>query len=375
MAFATEVEIEQAVAVDVGPGGGLAGPEDVREAGFDRHVGEHAGAVVAQEAGAPGAVVVGPRAAGGEGVDVAVVVVVGDGEVQAARDGGHARSIGRIAEVAVAHGQEQLHADMRVDVAHQQVGEAVAVEVFGGGAAGDVRLVQAERRGDVGPGGDGVDAGDRLGRHQPGGLDAGRPRAERHARHVEQPLVRERAGRVLGEDLAEDRRRVGHALGDHVLGGLGEGRDARLAHAASHAVVELTLAHPAMLRWRRASSRRSGTEVSARATASVRSVMASLMSRNLRRSKPRVIRRSTRAVSDSTGSPSASRRRRMASPKYQSSDATRASAYATMSGATCGLGTLAAHSGRRGATSSGVVSVVSMTTGVSLSVSSPGPLG
>ena len=101
--FASDIKVDMPVAVEVGPGSGLGG-DRIAQASDDRHIGEPAMSVVAQQRGPSGAL---PTAAQEQDVEVTVVVVVGVVTIQGPDLRIEAGAGGTVVEGAVAAVDEQ----------------------------------------------------------------------------------------------------------------------------------------------------------------------------------------------------------------------------------------------------------------------------
>lgn len=214
--FVADEEVEVAVVVEVGPGGGLGGAEG-EEAGADGDVFKGAVAAVVEEREGVFAEAAPPGTAEDEEVGVAVVVVVGGDEIEAAEFVGEAGCGGAIGEGAVAVVVEEVHGTGGVGGGGDDVEETVAVEVFDDGTAGAGGEVDAGKGGHVGPFGEVAVGLEEFAGEEELWRDVAGVAAELHVGDVEEP-----AGEVVGRVLLEE----GGEVADGAFGTAGKGVDA-----------------------------------------------------------------------------------------------------------------------------------------------------
>jgi hypothetical protein len=151
--FGGDVQVQVAVPVVVGPVGALARIPLLGQPGGEGDVDEPSGLVrplvLEQRHGVLAVVSEPPAAARDQDVGVAVGVVVGLREVQAALDALEAGRLAPVLEAALARVVEVARRVLRVVRGEEQVHATVEVVVLGRGAAGEVEVVQAELGRDV----------------------------------------------------------------------------------------------------------------------------------------------------------------------------------------------------------------------------------
>ncbi len=235
----SDVDIDPAVVVVVGPGRRVGGEHAVGETGRPGHVGEHAGAVVAQQRVAHRDL---PATAMDEQVEIAVVVVVGVAGVEAAQLRRQARGLGAVLEGAVAAVAIEARRGAEVDRRQHDVEPAVAVEVVDDGAAGGAVGADAGLPGDVGEARRRHLRAEQVGRQAMLRRHAVRVSPEQHRRQVQLPARLEVGRFAIGQP------------GEDVEGGLGTGevvvastvaqrKQAAIRVGHHQAVVDLALAH------------------------------------------------------------------------------------------------------------------------------------
>jgi hypothetical protein len=216
--FVADVEVEPAIAVVVGPSGGLRRIRRIRQAGGGGDVEEApalAGEVVAQQRVAHHAAVVHPAAAQDEQIRPAVVVEVGVHQVETAELHVEAPLPADVGEGAVAVVAEGFGVVAGVRGRGDHVEPPVVVEIVDDRAAGEIEGRQSRRQGALAPerkGCLGLEGGRRsaqLRRH------AGRKLAGEHARQVQQPTRLHVRG-IGADDLLVDRRRASRRAGNDV---------------------------------------------------------------------------------------------------------------------------------------------------------------
>jgi len=131
--FVGDEEVEETVVVDVGPGGGLRGGDHVGQTALPGDVSEGAVAVIAQQGLAHAEL---PAAAEDKQVHAAVVVVVGGYYIEAAELIGEASLGGAVGEGAVAVVVVVVQRVADIGTGDDDVEIAVVVEVLNDGAAG-----------------------------------------------------------------------------------------------------------------------------------------------------------------------------------------------------------------------------------------------
>ena len=177
-------QVHEPVVVDIGPHRRLRAGGRPGQAARLCDVGERAVAVVAQQRLALGDH---PRAAQGEDVEAAVVVVVGLHDVQPAELCGQAVGRREIDEPARGVAPEVVHRTAAVAVGRHQLVSTVAVEVVDDDAAGRAHQVKARLGRDVRKAPHVLGRSKRLGGNPESRGHRGRVSPGRHVRQVEEP--------------------------------------------------------------------------------------------------------------------------------------------------------------------------------------------
>jgi hypothetical protein len=217
-------QVEPAVVVEVRPRRRLGGVLVEEPRGL-RDVLEAALSEVAQQRVGVASGLAEPPAAHDVQIQVAVVVVVGVVEVQAAGQSGQPRRVCAVGERPVALVAQEADRIVQPPRRRDEVDEAVAVEVVHRASAGEPGDGHAGRGGDVPEPGRGRLAGSRRG-DAPPFRDSLGGRSQRHDREVQQPSSLERIGLELqpaSERLPRAPRSRGIAMHRGALDGIQAG--------------------------------------------------------------------------------------------------------------------------------------------------------